>query len=76
VLVAEVRPAGLIERAGIKAGDCITAVNGERIYTAQDLTRQIQRLSRAEGTAQKIEAVFAIVRDRREMEVKAEIGGR
>lgn len=76
VLVAEVRPGGLIERAGIRVGDCITAVNGDRIYSVQDLSRQVQRLSRAEGAAQKPESVFAVVRDRREIEVRTEIGGR
>lgn len=64
VLVTEVKPGGLVERAGIKAGDCITALNGEPIQTLQDLTRQIGRASR-DAETQNI--VLTVVRDRREM---------
>jgi predicted metalloprotease with PDZ domain len=39
VLVTEVRAGEPAERAGIKAGDCIVAINGEPIATPADLMR-------------------------------------
>jgi S1-C subfamily serine protease len=74
LLVTEVRPGGLIERAGIRAGDCIKGVNGERVGSAQDLNRQINRLARGDGTGKAPEVVFALIRDRHEIEVKASLG--
>ncbi len=73
VLVTEVRPGGLVERAGIKAGDCITALNGEPIKSMKDLTRQTGWAAR-EGAS--TEVVFSIVRDRREATVKANLTSR
>jgi S1-C subfamily serine protease len=74
LLVTEVRPGGLIERAGIRAGDCIKGVNGERVGSAQDLNRQINRLARGDGTGKAAEVVFTLIRDRHEVEAKASLG--
>jgi S1-C subfamily serine protease len=74
LLVTEVRPGGLIERAGIRAGDCIKGINGERVGSAQDLNRQINRIARGDGTGKATEVVFALIRDRHEVEVKASLG--
>ena len=63
LLVTEVKPGGVIERAGIKAGDCITAVNGERVASFTELSLVI---SKANG-----QATFNIVRDRAAMSLKA-----
>ena len=68
VLVTEVKSGGLVERAGIKAGDCITAVNGEKVASLQDLTREVGSISRAGDTA---EVTFLVVRDRTETALKA-----
>ena len=71
LLVTEVKPGGLVERAGIKAGDCITAINGEPVTSLQDLTRQMGSVSRQGPTA---EVIFSIVRDRAETTAKAGLG--
>lgn len=63
LLVTEVKPGGIIERAGIKAGDCITAVNGEKVTSFTELSLLI---SKANG-----QATFHIVRDRADMSLKA-----
>jgi len=63
LLVTEVKPGGVIERAGIKAGDCITAVNGEKVASFTELSLVI---SKANG-----QATFNIVRDRAAMSLKA-----
>lgn len=73
VLVTEVRPGGLIERAGIKAGDCLVAVNGERIRSMQDLSHQIDRLARATNEKEPGEILFLLVRDRRQMEIRTSL---
>jgi phage shock protein E len=44
VLVTEVTPGGLAERAGIKAGDCIIKVNGDPVTSTFDLNTLIERL--------------------------------
>jgi PDZ domain-containing secreted protein len=44
VLVTEVTPGGLAERAGIKAGDCILKVNDDPVTSTFDLNTLIERL--------------------------------
>jgi serine protease Do len=44
-LVAEPQPNSPAAKAGIKAGDVITAVNGEEVKTANDLARKIAQAS-------------------------------
>lgn len=73
VLVTEVKAGGLVERAGIRAGDCITALNGERVTSLQDMTRLMAAASRP-GAA--TEVVFNVVRDRAETTLKASLGSR
>lgn len=73
LLVTEVEPHGLAESAGLKAGDCITAVNGERVSTASELAGAMRRAAKsAEREAGKdAEAVtLTIVRDRKEQTIK------
>ena len=72
VLINEVRVGGVAETAGIKAGDCIVAVNGERVENLADLNRLVDRAS--ETTAN--EAAFSIVRDRTELTVNVKFGPR
>ncbi len=43
-LVAELTPGGPAERAGLKAGDLVTQVNGEKVESATDLTRAVGRV--------------------------------
>ena len=47
-LVTTVRKDSAADKAGLKAGDVITSVNGERVHDAADVTRSIGRVD--EGT--------------------------
>lgn len=66
VLVTEVRAGEAAERAGVKAGDCIMAVNGERVGSVADLNRLVDRASGQEPG----ELTLTLVRDRNEQTVK------
>ena len=70
VLVKSVAPDSSAQKAGIKAGDVITAINGSKVYDAPDLTRALDRLeSTGDFTAE-------IVRDRKTQSVKGKIEAR
>ena len=67
VLVASVTPGDPAERAGIKAQDIITEVNGEKIMSSRDLTTMVANLGVGEkadvkvlreGKAQSIEVII------------------
>jgi PDZ domain len=75
VLVSEVRAGGAAERAGVRAGDCIIAVNNESVTSTSDLNRSIDRLDegRAAGEKTGIEFYLNIVRDRNEQQIKIKI---
>lgn len=68
LLVTEVEPKSAAERAGLKAGDCITSVNGERASSSADLTRLVSRPGKDEQDA--AESSLTIVRDRSEQTIK------
>lgn len=65
-LVSTVTKDSAAEKAGIKAGDVITAVNGDQIRGADDLIREV-------GEAQGTELTIGIMRDRKASTVKATI---
>jgi serine protease Do len=67
VLVNSVDPDGPAERAGIRTGDIITAVNGIRVNDANTLRNHIA------GTAPDTEITVQIQRDGREQEVHARL---
>ncbi len=67
VLVTTVRENSNASRAGVKAGDVITSLNGGTVTTAADLRRRSQRL---EGSD---EFTLAIVRDRKPMTLKGKV---
>jgi Do/DeqQ family serine protease len=67
VLVNSVDPDGPAERAGIRTGDIITAVNGIRVNDANTLRNHIA------GTAPGTEITVQILRDGREQEVHARL---
>ena len=66
LLITEVEAKSPAERAGLKAGDCIATVNGERVNSAADLLRLISRRDGQEA----VEASLVIVRDRNEQTIK------
>ncbi len=68
VLITEVEANSAAERAGLKAGDCITAVNGERVSSAADLTRLLNAPGQAEKAEKEVE--ITLVRDRQEQMIK------
>jgi len=67
VLVTTVRDNSNASRAGVKAGDVITSLNGGTVTTAADLRRRAQRLESGD------EFTIAIVRDRKPMTLKGKI---
>lgn len=68
LLVTEVKAGGLVDRAGIIAGDCIVTLNGKGVQSLQDMTRQMST-----GGDPAAEVVFTIIRDRVESTVKAKV---
>ena len=66
VLVTAVTDGSAAAKAGIKAGDVITSVNGERVTSRADLVSALRRADNEEVTV-------GIVRDKKETSVKAKI---
>jgi serine protease Do len=69
VLVASVTPGSAAERAGVKAGDVITAVDGVTVASAAALEREVARLVPGR------EFSLTIVRDRKSLTLKATLEG-
>lgn len=65
VLVSEVIKGGAAEKAGLKRGDIITAVNGEKVEDSNVLRNKIA------GTAPGTQVKLTVVRDGREQEITA-----
>ena len=68
-LVSSVSKDSAAEKAGLKAGDVITSVNGGRVRDADSLSREI-------GDATGTELSIGIVRDKKETTLKATIESR
>lgn len=73
VLVTEITAGGIAEVAGIKAGDCIAAVNGDPVITPADLNRLVDRNS---GAKDPTEVALTIIRDRNEQIIKVRFNQR
>jgi serine protease Do len=70
VLVKSVLADSSAQKAGIKAGDVITAINGSKVYDLSDLNRALDRVeSSGDFTAE-------IVRDRKTQTVKGKLEAR
>jgi S1-C subfamily serine protease len=67
VLVTRVDPETPAARAGLKAGDVITAVGGRQIDSAAELRRELNRTESGE------EVELTVMRDRKELRLKATI---
>jgi serine protease Do len=67
VLVASVTPDSAAARAGVKAGDVITAVNGRDVTSGSDLVRELRAIS-GDGTV-----TLGIVRDKKATSLTAQI---
>ena len=64
-LVSSVTPDSAASKAGIKAGDVITSVNGRSVSDADDLINKIEDMTG--------EATIVVMRDRKELTLKANI---
>lgn len=67
VLVTTVRESSNASKAGVKAGDVITSLNGGTVTTAADLRRRTQRLEGGD------EFTLGIVRDRKPLTLKGKL---
>ena len=67
VLVTTVRENSNAGKAGVKAGDVITSLNGGTVASAADLRRRAQRMEGGD------EFTLAIVRDRKPMTLKGKV---
>ena len=67
VLVKSVAEGSVGGKAGLKAGDVITSVNGRHIYSASDLTRALDR------TETNGEVTLEVMRDRKTQTLKGKL---
>ena len=72
VLVTSVTEGSAASRAGLKAGDVITSINGQRIESPEDLLRTLRDADRDTRDG-SVELNIGIVRDKKESTVKATI---
>ncbi len=70
ILVREVNPGSAAEKAGVKAGDVITSLNGERIHGLSELRSKLAALG--EGKAAKL----GILRNKSAMTLDVELPAR
>jgi serine protease Do len=68
VIVSSVVPGSAGERAGLKQGDVITALNGQPVNDSNSLRNRIA------GTAPNSDVTLTVVRDGREQQLKATLG--
>jgi serine protease Do len=70
VLVKSVTADSAAEKAGVKAGDVITSVNGRHVYEVTDVTRAIERMENTD------EFTIEVLRDRKPQTLKGKIESR
>src|SRR5262245_26372083 len=75
VLVTSVTEGSAASRAGLKAGDVITSVDGQRVASRDDLLRALRDADRDSRTG-SVDVSIGIVRDKRESTLKATIDSR
>ena len=68
VLVATVQKDSAAEKAGLKAGDVITAVDGHTVTSAMELVSALPTGSGAQ------EVNLTVVREKKELKLKATVG--
>jgi serine protease Do len=67
VLVKSVLDGSAAQKAGIKAGDVITGINGAKVYDASDVNRGLERLETGG------EFTVEVVRDKKTQSLKGKI---
>src|SRR5215467_12263612 len=71
VLVREVSPGSAAEKGGLKAGDVITSVNGERVRTVGDLREKLAAKHEAKDKDKTVK--FGVLRNKREVSLTVEL---
>jgi Do/DeqQ family serine protease len=67
ILVSNVKSGSAAEKAGVKRGDIITAINGEKLEDSNVLRNKVA------GTLPGTEITLTVVRDGKELELKAKL---
>src|SRR5262245_3286570 len=75
VLVTSVTEGSAASRAGLKAGDVITSVDGQHVGSREDLLRALRDVDRDSRTG-SVDVSIGIMRDRKESTLKATIESR
>jgi serine protease Do len=75
LLVTSVTEGSAASRAGLKAGDVITSVDGQRVASREDLLHALRDADRDSRTG-SVDVSIGIVRDKRESTLKATIDSR
>jgi type II secretory pathway component PulC len=70
VLVSSVTDQGAADKAGLKAGDIVTSIDGNPVASQSDLTRA---LAGGSGTR---EVSLGVVRDKKTMTIKVQVGSK
>ena len=73
VLVRQVDEDSAAAKAGVKAGDVITAVNGKPVKDAGDLRRQIADATETTRTPTRKRSRLSVTRDKKPITLKATI---
>jgi len=73
VLVREVNPGSAAEKGGLKAGDVITSVNGERIRTVGDLRGKLAAKREAKDKDKDQTVKIGVLRNRSEVSLTVEL---
>jgi serine protease Do len=73
VLVRQVDESSAAAKAGVKAGDVITAVNGKAVKDAGELRHEIADAIEGEGDAKPKEITLNVTRDKKAITLKATI---
>jgi serine protease Do len=71
VLVRDVDQDSAAAKAGVKAGDVITAINGKPVTDAADLRRQIASAAEADDAGAAAEVILSVTRDKKPITLKA-----
>jgi C-terminal processing protease CtpA/Prc len=73
ILVREVNPGSAAEKAGVKAGDVITSVNGERVRTVGDLREKLAAKREAKDKNQNQTVKLGVLRNKSDVSVTVEL---
>ena len=71
ILVREVNPGSAAEKGGLKAGDVITSVNGERVRTVGDLREKLAAKREAKEKDQTVK--LSVLRNKSEVSLTVEL---